>query len=422
MIASVDRLVEMIRDSRLLDASRIKTLSTSLQTAYPESQLLAQQLVERGWLTDYQLKKVMQGYGADLILGPYVILERIGQGSMGDVFKAQRRKGGQVVALKVIRPDRRADGQALRRFRREVDAMARVSHPNIVSACDVDEIGVAHYYAMEYVDGANLDRIIAHNGPLPIAPACDYARQAALGLQHAHECGLIHRDIKPGNLLVARPTPEANGVAAPAGLSAEAQGRFGHWGIVKILDLGLARLADRNAQPTLLSIGSSLGTVDYMAPEQIEDPTAVDIRADLYSLGCTLYEMLTGKPPFPEGSPVAKMTSHQSREAVPVEELRPETPAPMAVIVKKLMAKKPADRFQQPIDVSTELAEVLVHLEPIALALDWQLAVSPENPTVPAPDPTAPSHHTSWRTDHVFLAIVLAAIGIIILLAVLGEW
>src|SRR5262249_20603776 len=158
-IASVDRLVEMIRDSRLLDASRIKTLRTSLQIAYPEPYLLAQQLLDRGWLTDYQLKKVIQGDGADLILGPYVILERIGQGSMGRVCKAKHRKDGQVVALKVIRPDRRADKQTLRRFRREVEAMARVSHPNIVSACDVDELRVAHYYAMEYVDGINLDRI-----------------------------------------------------------------------------------------------------------------------------------------------------------------------------------------------------------------------------------------------------------------------
>lgn len=261
MIATVDRLVELVRESRILDAAQLEGLR-HLQSSHHSPHALAEELLRRGWVTDYQLRQIVKGRVLDLVLGGYVIVGTVGQGGMAQVFKARRRRDGQIVALKVIRSERRSDAKTLQRFRREVEVMAHLgAHPNIITACDIADVGVAHYYAMEFVEGMNLDRVIAQNGPLPIAPACDYVRQTALGLQHAHVRGLVHRDLKPGNLLVTRAVP-ANG--------APESDRFGHWGTIKVLDLGLALVPEAAAFAgsgfNLTRAGYSLGTVDYMAP------------------------------------------------------------------------------------------------------------------------------------------------------------
>jgi serine/threonine-protein kinase len=376
MIATVSRLVELILDSQVLNARQCEKLVGNLQTRCKEPYQLARDLLRRGWLTDYQLELIIKGSGQELLLGPFIVLEPLGEGCMGQVFKARRRQNGQLVALKMIHRDRRGDVRALHRFRREVEALAQLSHPNIITACDVSEIGIAHYYAMEYVEGVNLERIVARSGPLPIGPACDFIRQTALGLQHAHERGLIHRDIKPGNLLISQTISDPKKTLGP-GMSPEARARFNRWGTVKILDLGLVLLeqqdsAENNGHPHLTQEGFSLGTVDYMAPEQIINPHRVDIRADLYSLGCTFYELLTGKPPFPDGTLIEKLQGHKSRPPTPVEQLRAEVPAAAGAVVMKLLAKHPEQRYQDPGQVSGALAGVLVRLERPLLGWDWK--------------------------------------------------
>jgi serine/threonine-protein kinase len=387
---------------------------------------LAKELLRRGWVTDYQLRKIIKGHVADLSLGGYLILEPVGQGGMAEVFKARRRRDGQIVALKVIRSDRRDDTKTLQRFRREVEAMAHLgAHPNIITACDIADVGVAHFYAMEYVDGVNLDRIIAHNGRLPVAPACDYVRQAALGLQHAHERGMVHRDLKPGNLMVARPS--SNGAATD---QAESRERFGHWGTVKVLDLGLALVPQAAAATTggidLTRAGFSLGTVDYMAPEQVLDAHRVDIRADLYSLGCTFYEMLTGKPPFPDGSPIEKLGCHRSKEPPPLQERRPDVPAPVVEVVNKLLAKKPALRYQTPGELSGVLSGILVGMDEKSVSLDWQPrtdgeAAAEKEESEPAPTPPAPAPEGQWERQHYVLIGIVALIIVLIILLMISR-
>jgi len=309
----------------VLEENRLEEVAR-LERGLPDPRALARELLGRGWLTAFQVNQLLQGRGAELALGPYVLLERLGKGGMGQVFKARHRLMNRVVALKVIRPDFLAREGAAQRFRREIQAAAQLSHPNIVHAYDADCVGQTHFLVMEYVEGIDLAKLLKERGRQPVAQACEYARQAALGLQHAHERGLIHRDIKPSNLLVAR-----------AG------------GALKVLDMGLARLemADKAApKETLTEDGAVMGTPDYIAPEQALDTHRADHRADIYSLGCTLYHLLTGRPPFPDGALTQKLLWHQQVEPVPVERLRVELPTGLALVVRKMMAKRPADRYQ----------------------------------------------------------------------------
>jgi serine/threonine protein kinase len=305
-----------------------------LQAGFPDPRALARELLRREWLTAFQANRLLQGRGQELLLGSYVLLEQVGSGGMGEVFKARNRKLGRVAALKVIRRERLADDAAVRRFHREIRAAAQLTHPNIVLAYDADQVGGTHFFVMEFVEGQELGRLIKQRGPLPVATACDCVRQAALGLQHAHERGLVHRDIKPHNLLLTR------------------------HGVVKVLDLGLARLnatAEGEASTTVTHEGMVMGTPDYMAPEQAEESHAVDIRADLYSLGCTLYYLLSGQVPFPGGSLLQKLRRHQSEEPMPIEYLRPDVPAAVAAVVRTLMAKRPEDRYQTPAELAAAL-------------------------------------------------------------------
>ena len=284
------------------------------------------------------------------ILPDFAILEEIGRGGMGIVYRARRLGDGQIVAVKVIRKDRLVHEEAVRRFRREAEAAQRLNHANIVQILESDQAGDTHYIVMEFVDGVTLERYVELNGPLPIPLACDFLRQTALGLQHANEQALVHRDIKPSNLMVT-PAPKADD---PAMTSYR----------VKLLDMGVARVLQLGGQSiseslsTLTQGGSVIGTADYVAPEQLEDPHGADIRADLYSLGCTFYFLLTGQVPFPGGSLIAKLDAQRWHAATPPESLRGEIMPGLARVVQKLMAKKPADRYQTP----GELADALTIL------------------------------------------------------------
>jgi tRNA A-37 threonylcarbamoyl transferase component Bud32 len=264
----------------------------------------------------------------------YRVVGLLGQGGMGAVYKAEHLVMDRPVALKVIRPSLLSDTAAFARFRQEVKAAGKLAHPNIVTAHDADQAGDLHFLVMEYVEGQNLADYLRKKGQLPVVEACNYARQAAQGLQHAHERGMIHRDIKPQNLMR---TP---------------QGR------IKILDFGLARFARNPDESTgpLTAQGVVMGTADYIAPEQTRDARRADIRSDIYSLGCTLYYLLSGRVPFPTGGTVEKMVQHAVDPPTPLAELRPELPARLVRVVEKMMAKDPARRYQTPIDVDEALA------------------------------------------------------------------
>jgi transglutaminase-like putative cysteine protease len=273
----------------------------------------------------------------------YRVLRLLGAGGMGAVYLAQHALMDRPVALKTIKAGLLADPAALARFRQEVKLAARLAHSNIVAAHDADLVGGLHFLVMEFVEGVSLAELVGRRGPLPVAQACAAVRQAALGLQHAHEQNLVHRDIKPGNLMRT---------AA---------------GQVKILDFGLARLAQRPDQADdegLTGTNVIMGTGDYIAPEQTHDSHSVDIRADIYSLGCTLYFLLTGRPPFPGGSFLDKIIRHATDTPPPLAALRPEVPAALAAVVERMMAKRPADRFQTPAEVAEALAPFSVPTPP----------------------------------------------------------
>jgi WD40 repeat protein/serine/threonine protein kinase len=262
----------------------------------------------------------------------YRVVRLLGSGGMGVVFKAEHLVMQQPRALKVIRPAYMARADALDRFRREVHNAARLSHPNIVTTHDAEDAGETHFLVMEYIDGTDLGRLVQERGPLRVDRACDYVRQAALGLQYAFEQDMVHRDLKPHNLML---TPD---------------------GLVKILDFGLARFASEAAATTAgTASGLVLGTVDYIAPEQAENARQADIRSDIYSLGCTLYHLLAGHPPFPTGNPFQKMKAHVEKNPQPLTELRDDLPEELMPILERMMAKDPKNRYQTPLEVALAL-------------------------------------------------------------------
>lgn len=270
----------------------------------------------------------------------YEILRLIGKGGMGDVYAARHRKMNRTVALKVIKREFVRKPKAVDRFHREVKTAAQLSHPNIVTAHDADQAGDFHFMVMEYVDGVDLSHVVKDRGALPVAEACDYVRQAAIGLQYAHEQGMVHRDIKPHNLMVTAD------------------------GTVKVLDFGLASLAPEarsenetvEARGELTADGTIMGTPDFISPEQANDARTADIRSDIYSLGATLYFLLSGHPLFGDGSVMHKLKSHAEVEPESLDSLRDDVPSDLARIISRLIAKDPNDRFQSPTEVAQALA------------------------------------------------------------------
>jgi serine/threonine protein kinase/thiol-disulfide isomerase/thioredoxin len=265
----------------------------------------------------------------DLLDHPrYRVETLIGKGGMGAVYKAQHNLMERTVALKVINHEFIDHPGAVERFNREVKAAARLNHPNIVSAYDAEQAGNLHFLAMEYVEGTDLQKEVKRRGRLPIREACHYISQAASGLQHACECGMVHRDIKPQNLMLM-----------PSGQ-------------VKILDFGLAGFAsDFSGRGQLTQEGLFMGTPDFVSPEQADNAHTADIRSDIYSLGATFYFLLTGQLPFPEASVMKKLSGHLSREPKPISEFRDDLPKEVEQIVQRMMAKEPANRYQRPVEV-----------------------------------------------------------------------
>ena len=373
----------------------------------------------RDVLTAYQANFLLTGKGPMLVIGPYIVLERLGEGGMGQVFKARHRQTQMLVALKVIKPSRLARPNGLGRFFREVRAAACLDDPHVVRAFDADTAGDTHYFAMEYVHGTDLAKYVKSRGPLPIELACQFLAQAALGLQHIHEHGMVHRDIKPGNLMLALDEQPATVGFGAGGLAARAVPT-----LLKILDLGLARLtedATAGAELNLTHEGTVIGTADYMAPEQARASREADIRSDIYALGCTFYFALTGQVPYPGGSAVEKILRHQSDEPPPLDQFRPYVPSLLAAVLKKMMAKAAADRFQTPAELAAALDPLVSEASsppplavPISLAEQQTLAdfgsgvTMTDTAVIDGPD--KPSWQ--WRQPRVLAAVAIVAMGL----------
>lgn len=318
----------------------------------------------------------------------YQILSLIGRGGLGAVYKANDRELNRTVAVKVIDREFIGDPELIERFGREVQVVLRLAHPNIVAGYDADFSGRTPILVMEFVEGISLAELVAERGPLPAVDACDCVRQAALGLEHAHRHNVVHRDIKPQNLIR---TPD---------------------GQIKVLDFGLALLHKEPGEGRrLTTLGTPLGTPDYMAPEQTTNAHGSDIRADIYSLGCTLYFLLTGRVPFPEGSATRKMEQHCNDQPVPLTNYRPDLPAGLAQVVSKMLAKLPEQRFQTP-------GEVVEALTPFT-------EPAPVNQPVPAllrPSSSRPRLATRqrWAVACGAVALLLIAVGCFILAGQIG--
>jgi WD40 repeat protein/tRNA A-37 threonylcarbamoyl transferase component Bud32 len=266
----------------------------------------------------------------------YRVVRLLGQGGMGNVYEAEHRVMQRPVALKIINRAYTANAVGVERFRREVRAAARLSHTNIVTTYDAEDAGNALFLVMEYVEGISLARLVKERGPLSVVEACVYARQAALGLQHAHERGMVHRDVKPDNLILVT----SKGSSTP--------------GVVKVLDFGLAALtAERDGRLTDTNV--IMGTPDYMAPEQAEDPRTTDTRADVYSLGCTLYFLLTGNVVYPAATPLLKILAHREQPVPDIRRERPDVPPELAAVMARMLAKTPQERYQTPAEAAAAL-------------------------------------------------------------------
>jgi len=338
---SQENFLALVLESRLVTADALDAALDDAPVS-DRAKHLARHLVKKGLLTRFQAQQIMSGRSAGFFLGQYRVLELVGQGGMGKVYKAEHMTMSRVVALKVLSYEVTRTERARQLFRREVRAAARLAHPNIATAYDANEVNGRAFLVLEYVAGPNLSRLVREHGPLPVGQACDFIRQASLGLQHAHELGMVHRDIKPSNLLVQPPL-----------------GRDSlDGGTIKLVDFGLALLpmADDAEDAVAGDRHAVLGTPDYLSPEQGRDIRAVDIRSDLYSLGCTLYFLLAGRVPFPGGSAIEKLSRHAAESPNAIEQLRPAIPAGVAAVVRKLMNKSPADRFQDPQALADALA------------------------------------------------------------------
>jgi len=333
-----------LRASGLLRQEQLQELWAWVAAARPDVQTLAKEVSQRGWLTAFQLKEIFKGRGRDLTLDRYSLQDLLGEGGMGRVYKAHDNRMGRDIAIKIIRKDKLTHPAAAARFKQEIEALGQMKHPNVVQVYDADLTGTTHYYVMELIDGKDLTKLVTERGPLPVPEACEYIRQAALGLQHAFEKGLVHRDIKPSNIIVS-----------------------GNGTVVKLVDLGLARLMENEFAAgaedghRITQEGFVIGTPDFLAPEQARNPMAVDIRADIYALGGTLYYILTGKVPYEGATPTEKLLKHCTDPPPGLLLQRMDAPVQVEQIIHWCMAKQMDARPQFPL----QLAQALQPLCPV---------------------------------------------------------
>ncbi len=339
MASTTAEILDALHQYHIMEPRQLEELARQLPPHEVDPRVVAQKLVAHGTLTPYQANRLLQGKGSELLLGSYVVLERLGEGGMGAVFKARNWKLGQIVALKLMHKSSMTNPDAVRRFQREIHAVAQLNHPNIVRAFDADAVDGTQILVMEHVAGTDLAHLVREKGPLPIDQAISCILQAAQGLSHAHAIGIVHRDIKPGNLLLDNK------------------------GTVKVLDMGLARIDGAENAPQvgtategLTKSGSIMGTSDYMAPEQALNTKKADQRADVYSLGCTLWFLLTGRPLYHGETVMEKLLAHREEPIPSLIDHRPEVPVELDSVFRRMVAKKPIDRY-------SSMAEVIAALQ-----------------------------------------------------------
>jgi len=376
---SKDAFLRVMTQSELITPDQLSKAVNALKEAGKDAgtaDSIADTLIEANLITRWQANKLLQGKHKGFFLGKYRLLSLLGKGGMSSVYLAEHVLMRRRCAIKVLPAKRVHESSYLGRFHREAQAVASLDHPNIVRAYDVDQEVTKdteiHFLVMEYVEGQSLQELIRDHGTLSLEDAVEYSRQTALGLEHAHVAGMVHRDIKPGNLLA-----DKNGV-------------------IKLLDLGLARFFDEGDTESLTVAHDEkvLGTADYLAPEQALDSHQVDARADIYSLGCTIYFLLTGHPPFVDGTLAQRLMSHQKKDPPPITNDRPDVPESLHNIIKKMMMKEPEDRYGSAQELADELARWLHNhassswKEAHPGAASGQLTAVPAEEAAPAAAPT----------------------------------
>ncbi|MFO1002752.1 MAG: serine/threonine-protein kinase [Planctomycetaceae bacterium] len=334
MALSSEQFLRQVVASELLTAEDVAAIVAVLpeDRRAGDGEQMARELVRQKKLTRYQAEQIYSGKGKTLVLGNYVVLDKLGQGGMGVVLKAEHKRLKRLVALKVMSASIVKTPDALKRFHREVEAAAKLRHPNVVATDDADEAKGTHFLVMEYVEGADLSALVKKQGTLSVQQAVQCIIQAARGLEFAHEKGVVHRDIKPANLLLDSK------------------------GTVKILDMGLARIeGDSGSQGELTSTGAVMGTVDYMAPEQALSTKHADARSDIYSLGISLWYLLVGRCAYDGDTLMSKLLAHRDSPVPSLREANNEVSESIDLVFRKMVAKKPADRYQTMTDVIRDL-------------------------------------------------------------------
>jgi serine/threonine protein kinase len=387
MALTIDEFVSVARESRLVKPDLLDSMLGEVRAvgSTHDTHALASRLVGHGMLTHWQSEKLLSGVSSGFFLGKYKLQRLIASGSMSSVYEADHILLNKRFALKVLPKALVEEASFLERFYREARAVVRLDHPNIIRGFDVGQEGDYHYFVMEYLEGSSFQDHVEKMGPMAPDLAAGLIRQAALGLEHAHQAGMIHRDIKPANLLLASD------------------------GVVKVLDLGLVRSlpqeTDGEAGLTRVHDERMLGTVDYLSPEQAIDSHNVDIRSDIYSLGCTFYFLLTGDPPFAKGTLTERLLAHQTRSAIPISVIRPDVPASLGRIISKMLEKRSDNRYQSPAEVARALEEWLhAFNEPkpndsseVSMAIPW--FNSSQRDSLPAYEPVAAGHSSISRSD-----------------------
>ncbi len=351
MTTRLQHFAKQLEESGILDAETLRDFLPP--KAQPkDTHELARELIRQKKLTRFQAEEAYRGKAQSLVLGNYILLDKIGAGGMGQVFRARHRLLDRVVAVKLLPSGMMQDKATIERFEREVRAAGKLTHPNIVRAENADQANGVHFLVMEYVDGGDLSKRVKKQGPMTVELTVNCMLQAARGLEYAHSVGVVHRDIKPANLLLDTK------------------------GVVKILDMGLARMTGEgtvSSNPELTSTGTIMGTAQYMAPEQALDTRAADHRADIYSLGCTLYYLLAGKAMYQGESVMRTIFAHREQPIPPLRDVRPEASTELDTIFQTMVAKDVEDRFQS----MTELIQALEGCTPL---LSDEQAAGPGKP------------------------------------------
>jgi serine/threonine protein kinase len=375
MELTVQNVYGLLLRSKLMSIDEAKALYARWQQEAKEAagnlSQFASWMVANKYLTEYQAQLLARGHAEGFFLNEYKILDRLGKGRMAGVYKAQHQLG-QIVAIKVLPPSKSKDSNLLGRFHREARLALRLKHPNIVRTFQTGEAQGLHFIVMEYLEGETLEEVLARRGKLPPGEAVRLVYQALQGLQHIHTQGLVHRDLKPSNMMLVGSTPDSTARAT-----------------LKILDIGLGRTlfdetSGEQGDPGLTTEGVLLGTPDYMSPEQARDPRQSDIRSDIYSLGCVLYHLLAGQPPFPDTNIISQMIRHATESAKPLKTFNPTVSDGLQQIVNWMMAKDAAQRYPTP--------------ERAAAALQVFLAAGNEPLSAPESDPRMRSYLT-WLEE-----------------------